>query len=168
MLEIRKRVEQVDKMRQSWFRDVCSKRRDKYSVKYLIIDRQTPTLYRKVMTMRENDYLHEKCSVKNKYVSVKDLKTKPINTLMHDINKLFSKNIHDHLVLQKIVDFYFKDTSKFYLKVGIINLIFNFFPFLFQIYEYGKDKNENMVEICNSICIVVSVFTIFLEFLVLR
>ena len=120
------------------------------------------------MTMRENDYLHKKCSVKNKYVSVKDLKTKPINTLMHDINKLFSKNIHDHLVLQKIVDFYFKDTSKFYLKVGIINLIFNFFPFLFQIYEYGKDKIENMVEICNSICIVVSVFTIFLEFLVLR
>ena len=86
---------------------------------------------------------------------------------MHDINMQFSKDINGHLVLQEIIDYYFKETTRFYLRVGILNLAFNFFPFLLQIYEYGEEKNVQEVIVCNSLCIGVSIFTILIEFIVM-
>ena len=62
--------------------------------------------------------------------SVKDIKTKQINTLMLDINNQFSGDIQNHFVLEKIIDSYFKESQKFFIVFGFMYAVFNCLPFL--------------------------------------
>ena len=80
MQEIKKSVKNKDKSFYNSLKKCWTRRKDKYQIKYLVIDRQTPTLYAKIMKMRNNAELKIQDSVEF-------VRTKPINILMHDINK---------------------------------------------------------------------------------
>lgn len=51
---------------------------------------------------------------------------------------------------------------------GFIYIVLNFVPFLLQVFVFGKDKDRLGIYICNSLCIAMSVFTFFMEWIVYK
>ena len=101
---------------------LSNREKDEYEVKYLIVDRSTARLYAKITAMRNMKHKDDG--------SVKEIKARLINKLMHDINLKFCTKIQDHEILKKVIDSCFPETQIFYVAMGIIYIAFNFFPFI--------------------------------------
>ena len=104
----------------------------------------------------------------DKTSTVKDIKTRFVNELMHDINMQFSHEIKDHHILKKIVDSFFGETQKFFVTMGFIHIFFNFIPFILQVFNDLINRNLTGIVICNSLCIFTSFLFLILEIVVLK
>ena len=133
-----------------------SNSRDKFEVKYLVVDRSTFRLYSKIKNMRKWD---DK-SKKSRGEMVRTTQSKLINTLLHDINQQFSQDIGNHLILQKTADAFFVETQLFFSIVGLLHFFLNFIPFVIQIFYVSSPR---AIVICNSLCILKSVDAFVLE-----